>query len=73
MTSSDLSVLPEIGDRIVYLFSDLRLTYHFEKVAVIIGNSVNVKKKKCCYVLLELSKYYNLDMPRALLFFLAYI
>lgn len=51
--------------------------YHFEKVAVIIGNSVNVKKKKkekkCCYVLLELSKYYNLDMPRALFFLPAYI
>lgn len=49
--------------------------YHFEKVAVIIGNSVNVKKKKkkCCNVLLELSKYYNLDMPRALFFLPAYI
>lgn len=73
MTSSDLFALLEIGDRIVYLFSGLWLTYHFEEVAVIIGNSVNVGKKKCCYVLLELSKYYNLDMLRALLFFLAYI
>lgn len=45
MTSSDLFALLEIGDRIVYLFSDLRLTYHFEEVAVIIGNSVNVGKK----------------------------
>lgn len=45
MTSSDLFALLEIGDRIVYLFYGLWLTYHFEEVAVIIGNSVNVGKK----------------------------